>query len=603
MKEKIRELEMSLMGTVRAIARVFKIVWPAHRGVIVAFGIVAFSLSFVPFASSGAQALLINELLGTESQGFTTKILLLVILLIGSAFMHELLSSLRILVNKKLWLNITEFFELIMMKKRAEIDVATYEDPKFQDLLGKASDKAVWPICNLVDNQFQQVTNAVQIATAATIFFVFDWRFFALAVLTALPDFIVELKYGKSSWDIWDEDSQTRRKYHSIRRHFMSRHNLVELKIFQNVNKFYKLVTGMYKDFNDKQRKLESTAFRWRMIASVVSILIQAITYVWIIWLVTHGELKIGTMTFLLSSLGRFQGSLTGFFSNMAHQFEWSRYAQDIFKVLDTKPIIETSEHALGVSSEAPPHIEFRNVSFAYPNSDKLILRDINLTIMPGERLAIVGLNGAGKSTLIKLLMRFYDPTSGEILVNGINLKLIDRESWWTCISALFQNYAEYNFPVREVISLGRSNGKGYLTKVVRSAKAVDAHQFITGFKNRYDQMIGKEFDEGVELSHGQSQKMALARSIYREPQLMILDEPTASVDPQAEETIFEQLEAKANGRTQIVISHRFSTVRRSERICVIEEGTISELGSHDELMSTNKTYAELFKLQAKGYE
>lgn len=603
MKETLREMRGTLTGTARAIARVFQVVWPGHHGVIMAFVVISLLLSFVPFASSGAQALLINELLANGTKGFSHKIVMFLVLMIGSSFLQEVLSSLRVLVNKRLWTNITEFFELVMMKKRAEIDVATYEDPKFQDLLGKASDKGVWPICNLVDNQFQQVTNFVQMLTAATVFFIFDWRFFVLAVLTSLPDFVVQLKYGKSSWDIWEEDSQTRRRYSSIRHHFMRTSNLVELKIFQNVTKFYDLVTGMYKTFNDKQRKLDTTAFRWRVASSVVSLVFQVVIYIWIIWLVTHGELKIGTMTFLISSLGRFEGALTGFFHNMAYQFEWSRYAMDIFKVLDTKPMITTDENALGISSEAPPLIEFRNVSFGYPNTDRLILKDVNLVIKPGQRLAIVGLNGAGKSTIIKLLMRFYDPTSGEILVNGINLRHVDRESWWACIATLFQDYARYEFPVREVIALGRSNGNGFLTKIVRSAKAVDAHSFIVGFKNRYNQMIGKEFDGGVELSVGQSQKMALARSIYRDPRLMILDEPTASIDASAESKIFEQLEEKASGRTLIVISHRFSTVRRSDMICVLEDGTVSELGTHQELMASDKTYARLFRLQAKGYE
>jgi ATP-binding cassette subfamily B protein len=363
------------------------------------------------------------------------------------------------------------------------------------------------------------------------------------------------------------------------------------------------MVMNMYRTFDDKQRKLETNAFRWKMVSNVASMIFQAAIYVWVIWLVTHGHIRIGTMTFLVNSLGRFQGALTGFFGNLAYQFEWSLYAKDIFRMLDTESTIDMSKGTLGVATEEPPKIEFRNVSFAYPKTENLILKNINLTISPGERLAIVGLNGAGKTTLIKLLMRFYDPTDGEILVNGIDLKRLDLEAWWHCVAALFQDYSLYNFPIREVISLGRSDGKGYLTKVVRSAKVVNAHSFITNFEKRYNQMVGKEFDGGVELSKGQNQKIALARSIYRDPLLMILDEPTASIDASAEAQIFEQLEAKAEGCTQIMISHRFSTVRRSDKICVLENGTITELGSHEELMTNNKTYAELFRLQAKGYE
>jgi ABC-type multidrug transport system fused ATPase/permease subunit len=571
--------------------------------VITAFALLAILLSFVPFASSGAQALLINELLAHGGHGITSNILWFLILMIGASSGYDLLNSLRVLVNKRLWTNITEFFELIVLRKRSAIDVATYEDPKFNDLLGKTSEKGVWPICNLVENQFQQVTNVFQMATAALVFFVYDWRFFVLAVLAAMPDFIVELKYGKQSWDIWDEDSQTRRKYASVRKHFMSLSNLTELKIFQNAKKFYDLAAEMFRGFNNKQRQLDTKAFRWRVASDISSAFLQATIYVWIIYLVTHGHLKIGTMTFLLSSLSRFQGSLTGFFHNLAYQFEWALYASDVFKVLDTQPVITTSPTAICISDETPPLIEFRNVSFAYPKTDRLILQDINLTIPPGERLAIVGLNGAGKSTLIKLLMRFYDPTAGEILINGTDLRNVDRETWWHCIAALFQNYAEYNFPIREAVALGRSDGKGFLTKVVRSAKAADAHSFIVNLERRYDQIIGKEFDGGIDLSVGQSQKIALARSIYRDPRLMILDEPTASIDASAEAKIFEQLEQDAGKRTQIIISHRFSTVRRADRICVLQDGTITELGTHEELLAADKTYAKLFKLQAKGYE
>ncbi len=601
--KKIKDLESSIKGTASTVWRVLATVWPDYKLLIIAFFFIALFLSFAPFISSGAQALLINELIANGQNGVTVTIAWFIALIIFVSLLRDALGQLRRLVNKRLWMKLTEFFELSMLKKRSELDVATYESPKFNDLLNKTSEKGVWPICNLVEGQFQQVTNITQVITAATVFLIFDWRFFLLAICSAAPEFIVQLKYGKSSWDIWDEDSQTRRKLSSVRRHFMGINRLIELKIFQNVTKFYCLAEGMFKGFSAKQWKLETKAFKWRICAGLISLVFHAAIYAWIIWQVANGELQIGTMTFLLGSLGSFEGALVGFFSNLAYQFEWSLYAKDMFKVFDTPPLIESRDNALTVKTEAPPCIELRNVSFAYPNTERLILKDINLTIAAGERLAIVGLNGAGKSTLIKLLMRFYDPTGGVILVNGIDLCQLDRESWWSTIATLFQDYAEYNLPVREVISLGRSNGKGYLTKVVRCAKAVDAHSFIVDFKHRYNQMIGKEFDDGIDLSVGQSQKIALARCFYRDPRLLILDEPTASIDAQAEAMIFDQLEEKSEGRTQIVISHRFSTVRRSDRICVLEEGMVSELGAHEKLMADNQTYARLFRLQAKGYE
>jgi ATP-binding cassette subfamily B protein len=583
--------------------RVFSAIWPGHRGLISAAFVIALLIAFLPFASTGAQALVINELVATGQHGVTTKIVLYLVLLISMLFLRDVIGAVQMLVQKRLWSRLTEFFELIMLKKRSEIDVATYENPKFHDLLSKTTEKGIFPICNLIERQIQQVTNIAQMAVAATVFFVFDWRFFVLALLSALPDFVVQMKSGKASWDIWDEDSQTRRRLTDLRRHFLGLNRLTELKIFQNVTKFYGLVAEMYSAFREKQWALDRRAYRWRMYASVVSIAFQAAPYVWVIWLVSHGEMQIGTMAFLLGSFGSFEGGLIGFFSGIAYQFEWSLYAKDMFTVIDTEPLLTDREGAVMASPDVAPRIEFRDVSFAYPNTDRLILKNVNLTIESGERLAIVGLNGAGKSTLIKLLMRFYDPTGGEILVNGVDLKQIERESWWSLVAALFQDYADYKFPVKEVIALGRSNGNGHLRKVVRAAKEAEAHPFIEAFASQYNQMIGKEFDGGVDLSVGQSQKLALARSMYRAPRLMILDEPTASIDAESEDRIFASLEAGSGERTQIVISHRFSTVRRSDKICVLQDGAVSELGTHAELMDNNQTYARLFRLQAKGYE
>ena len=599
----IREFRSSIVTTNAAISRVFRTLWPEHSSSIMAFFWCALLLSFVPFATQGANALLMNEVIARWGRGPSAKMFWFLAMLIGASIASNLLNSYRLRADKRLWTDAMEFLERLLMKKRSEFDVATLESPKFQDLADKVRDKNVFPVMNLVENQFQQLTNVFQAATAAWIFLVFDWRICLLAALTAVPDFFVQLKYGKTSWDIWDEDAQTRRRYGSIRHHFMSRSWLTELKIFQNVAHFFEMAMGMLKSFNDKQRDLDAAAYRWRILAALAASGVRAAIYVWIALVAAYGYITIGKMAFLLGSLAQFQSALTGFFINLAYQLEWARYTMDMFTLLDMQPMIATHPDAARVSNDAPPLIEFRNVSFTYPEKDQLILRNINLTIQPGERLAIVGLNGAGKSTLIKLLMGFYNPTGGEILINGMDLRNLDRESWWACIATLFQNYAEYNFPVRNVIALGKSGGKVDEYEVLHAAEAAAAHDFIMKLPNDYEQMIGKEFDDGVDLSVGQSQKIALARAIYRKPNLMILDEPTASIDPWAEAEIFRRLLEESDGdQTQIIISHRFSTVRRANRICVIEDGIISELGTHEELMANPKTYAQLFELQAAGY-
>lgn len=230
------------------------------------------------------------------------------------------------------------------------------------------------------------------------------------------------------------------------------------------------------------------------------------------------------------------------------------------------------------------------------------MLKNFSLRIAPGEKLALVGSNGAGKTTLVKLLCRFYDPDKGRILINGNDIKTVDLESWYRELGVLFQDYDNYHFLVRESIAIGRSGAMSSLEKVKGAAKASEADTFIEEWEKAYEQMLGKQFTGGIEPSIGQWQKLALARTFYRDPQVLILDEPTSSIDAEAEAKIFDRLEQLPKDRTVILISHRFSTVRHANRICVIKDGRLAELGTHAALLKRGGTYARLFKLQARGY-
>ncbi len=230
------------------------------------------------------------------------------------------------------------------------------------------------------------------------------------------------------------------------------------------------------------------------------------------------------------------------------------------------------------------------------------MLKDFSLAIAAGEKIAIVGANGAGKTTLIKLLCRFYDPAGGVITVGGKNIQDIDLESWYQQFGVLFQDYAQYHFMVKDVIKVGDMGARGTPEKVRAAAQASEADAFIAEWEKAYEQMLGKQFTGGVEPSIGQWQKLALARAFYRDPRVLILDEPTSSIDAESEAKIFEKLEQLPKDRTVILISHRFSTVRQANRICVIEDGRLAELGTHEELLALGGTYARLFNLQARGY-
>ncbi|HWT82638.1 MAG TPA: ABC transporter ATP-binding protein, partial [Candidatus Methylomirabilis sp.] len=295
----------------------------------------------------------------------------------------------------------------------------------------------------------------------------------------------------------------------------------------------------------------------------------------------------------------------SGFFLSLGHQYEYSLFATNLFEVMDTPPAIPRLGNARVLSAAAAPEIVLDNVSFAYPGTDNLILKNVSLTIPSGAKVALVGVNGSGKTTFVKLICRIYDPTEGRILVNGYDLRDLNLDSWHHQMSVLFQDYANYHFLVKEVIAMGRRNGSRVadMDKVRQAARQSGAEGFIAEWARQYEQMVGREFPDGIDPSKGQLQKLALARSFYRDPRLLILDEPTASIDAEAEARIFEELEALPRDKTVILVSHRFSTVRKADRICVFKDGIVEEQGSHDDLMRLGKIYARLFRIQAAGYQ
>ncbi len=311
----------------------------------------------------------------------------------------------------------------------------------------------------------------------------------------------------------------------------------------------------------------------------------------------------IGTLTFILASVGELSSSLTELFVFLGRQYADSLFVTDTFKFLDSKPIITSPTNCLNLNPATTPHIVFDNITFTYPRAKKPALQNFSLEIKPGEKVAIVGVNGAGKTTLVKLLFRFYDPQIGKITIDGIDIKEIDLNCWYQKIGAIFQDYAHYHLLVRDAIAIGNSGEETSVEKVKSAAQFAEVATFIEEWKDKYNTMLGKQFAGGVEPSIGQWQKLALARTFYRDPKLWILDEPTSSIDSEAEAKIFEQLQSLPEDRSVILISHRFSTVRKADKIVVIKDGTIAETGSHEELLARKGTYARLFNLQALGYK
>jgi ATP-binding cassette subfamily B protein len=378
---------------------------------------------------------------------------------------------------------------------------------------------------------------------------------------------------------------------------------LTELKLFQNIGHFITLVGRILTDFNQRQFSNEYKRLR----LSIGALCLSAMAYLYFGYSIVNaslaGTLTAGGLIFVMGAVIEFGNALSGFFLNIGRQYQENLFVDDILKIMDSVPVIKPVINPCTLDTSRPPTIEFKQVSFKYPNGEHPILQDVSFMIEPGQKIALVGINGAGKTTLIKLLCRFYDPTEGKILINGIDLREIDLEQWWSMLGVLFQDFAQYNFVVKEAIGLGRTSAPLEQGSVLRAAEMSESDEFISKWEKGYEQMIGKEFEGGINPSKGQIQKLALARVFFRNPHVMVLDEPTASVDAESEGKIFERFTALPKTVSAILISHRFSTVRRTDKIILLKDRHIEEMGSHAELMEKNGLYANLFHMQAEGYK
>jgi len=592
--------------------RLTKMAWAYYPWTTLGTIVVSLFIAFMPFASSGISAILVNDLIkiATTGGGFTHTLILIAIAYVVIGFIPDILYSLQTYFQKHNYIGLGERFQLMVLQKRAAIDIQSYENPELQDLINKVEDRDVWPMTNLLENQFTNIQNVVQVVVALAILVTVSPLLCLAIIVGILPKFAIQVSYGRDVWSIWDTDTQTRRRYSDMKKHFSEQTWLVELKLFQNVAYFFDRIKKLLNDFNNKQMGVEKIKLWWSLASTLFLGVIIGGATIWIIGRVVNGVMEVGTMLFILAAIDRLQTALGGFFIATANQHQWSLYTDSILKFLDIKPALHRSAHPITLDQNKTPVIVFENVGFAYPSSDttgktvsKKILRNINITLQPGEKFALVGENGAGKTTFVKLLCRIYDPTEGRILVDGHDLREIDLESWNHMLGVLFQEYATYSMPVKEAIAIGRSDEPFTIEQVTASAQASESESFIMQWKDTYDQMLGVEFEGGIDPSKGQNQRLAIARLLHRKAGLMILDEPTASIDAEAEMKIFERIESLTSDQTVVLISHKFSTVRRADRICVFKDGTVEELGSHKELIKKNGLYASLFKMQAEDYK
>lgn len=594
-----------LKKTIKTSLRLVGLFWSIDKWLFIFFGITVTLPALIPFAIAYNFKLIIDVVVQVI-QGIPPNYQLIAGLVSVGILLYTLQSIafsaqgyfLR-LINTKIPM---ELYQKVLLKV-SSLDLAYFDDSEFKNTLEKTRDSYAWRPINMIQHIFFTFQGFVQIAASMVVLFVLSPILIFVILLVAIPEFINRTKQSELSWVLWDQNSPSRKKFWYLSWLLQDHNAIADMKIFRLPLWFLSEMKVLHENFYYKNKNL-ATKYMWlNMLFDLFGGVVFVSILIFIIFEAIARRITVGDITYFTSAVGNFQNGVSGFFRNLVNLFEGSLYVESMFEVLDAEPKVKMVEKPVRVDIEKTPKIEFKNIEFTYPGTDKKVFKDFSLTINAGEKIALVGENGAGKTTLVKLLARFYDVDKGEILINGKNLKELDLESWWKILGVLFQDYSKYEYSVKENIFFGKIWGKDDLTEIKKAAADAGAASMVEGLDNKYDQMLGRTFEGGIELSGGQWQKIALARAFFRDSSILILDEPTAALDAKAESEVFNRVERLSKEKTVIIISHRFSTVRNADKIYVTEGGKIVEQGSHQELMKQSGKYSTLFNLQAKGYK
>lgn len=560
-----------------------------------------------PFIVSLLTGLAIDELAQAEGSGINVIPNTLILIAAGYIFIsifNQLNNALYNYVDRLQYQKLNTHFTLSFIQKASELDLYHYEDSSKNDLIQRAKDAYQWRPQNIFANTLWSINQIVAVVTSIGVVAVFSWPLVVILIATSLPTLIVNIQYADKAYGIWGATKETQRRFYAAKSYLEDENSLMELRIFGTKGYLFNIVKDTFTNYFGSEQKAVRQLTLYDSLSGVIAEIGIIIIFIASIVAVLNGNVTVGLFTFYVTSAGRFSTSLSSLFRKLTRLRSDANYIHDYYEFMALENTIQPGTQKLNIRDNQPPRVEFKHVDFRYPDTDTPVLTNFELTIEPGERIAFVGENGAGKTTIIKLLSRFYDVSSGQILINGVDIRDYEISEWYNQIGVLFQDFTKYDFlPVKSSIGVGDINKIDNLEEVVKSAQKSGADEFIREFSTKYNQILSKRFPGGTDLSGGQWQRVALARAFFRDAPILILDEPTSAIDPKGEAEIFEKLYEFSAGKTVIIISHRFSTVRQADKIYVVEQGKIVEAGSHEQLMDLNGKYKEAFETQAKGYQ
>ena len=490
---------------------------------------------------------------------------------------------------------------LLVMKHASTLDLQSFEDPTFYDQLERARCQSTDRI-GILKALGEALQQAITLLSLSIGVMLFSPLMFALIILAVVPAFVSESYFASLTYSLAYSQVPLRREMDYLRDLGTKKESAKELKLFKLGDFLYERFSQINDELIGRNRNLAKRRMRSGALFLVLGSLGYYGVYAALLFRTIHGGLTLGELTFLAGALAGCSRQVQAVFSSFTDIAHQALFLTDLFALFAVQPKIRNMVNAIPAPRAIRDGFEFRKVSFAYPGSDRLILKDVNLRIGTGERIAVVGENGQGKSTLVKLIPRLYEPTSGKVLLDGIDLREYDIDSLRREIGVIFQDFVHYDMTARENITLGSIECARDQFRLHEAARKSGAGKIIDSLPHGFDQMLGKRFEDGTDLSGGEWQKFALARAYLRDAGILILDEPTAALDALAEYEVFSRFAELTKGKIAILISHRLSTVRMADRIVVLKDGEIHEEGTHHQLIANGGRYASMFELQAASY-
>ncbi|WP_170211946.1 ABC transporter ATP-binding protein [Saccharothrix australiensis] len=622
-RERVARWRRTAAGTFAALPRVFSLAWQAGPGLTIGLGVASVATGALPAATAYLVKLTLDTVVAavqihsagrpddvtfdvpffpdphlTSMQKIVALVAVQFLLYLGNTALGALRQGCQQLLQERL----SQVIQIKVMEHSARLDLSFYEGSESYDLLRQAQEEAPTRPLFMVNGAFSLVQTSVTFASMIVLLAQMNPWLALVAVLAPVPAFISQARYSGRAFVVALWGSPVKRRMHYLSTLVTTDTYAKEVKVFglgdYFVERFRLLARTWYERVRAVTVRRNAVGAVWTSLTTLTG----SLTYLYVAAQAVVGRLTLGDLTLYTQAANSVQTSIQGLFSNFSEMYENNLYLDRMYALLNTPVKIKAPERPVPLPEPLRGHVVFDDVSFTYPGADRPALRNVSFEIRPGQTVAVVGRNGAGKSTLLKLLCRLYEPTGGRVLVDGVDIRDVDPDELRSRMSAVFQDFVTYQATAAENIGLGDIAHLEDRPRIEEAARQAGADAVIERMPRGYDSPLGRWFDQGVNLSGGEWQKVALGRAFLRRASILLLDEPTSALDAEAEHDLFARLRTLASGRTALYISHRFSTVRQADRILLLDDGRLVEEGTHRELMDLDGGYAELFTLQASAY-